>query len=210
VSAGQTPQILGTIDAWFGEAKRASTEASPREDRHAAVLSGVLLAIVHTYSRAAALLFDNGLRLPAVVLLRTIAEIYVKFRWCTDTNDDNETKTRHRRWQKSSCTDSLKTLDDLINRSHLFGAEADKQLRDYRNAISDHLRLDLDTIKCMPVVTGAGQLFERLPKEPTTDLFAIRYGRWPLQRGVPRGPWPRDARYEAHVWRPLSRNLMRL
>jgi len=176
MSATQTPQILQMIDAWFEEAERACTVASPTDDRYAASLSAVLLATVHTYSHAAALLLDNGLRLPAMVLLRTVAEAYVKFLWCTDSNDNNETQTRHRKWQKSSCKDWIKTLDDLINRSHLSGAQADRQLKDYRDAISEYQRLNLGTIKCMPPVTGTGGLFEQLPKGSITDLFAIIYG----------------------------------
>jgi hypothetical protein len=111
-------EIDRTISKWFREtADKMNTVSKP--DEPAYDLCSTVLPLSHNYSDAILLLINKGKKLPAMALIRVLAELTLRFIWCLFPNERSEdVDTRIRRWLKESHIQekrNLKKISPLAN-----------------------------------------------------------------------------------------------
>jgi len=107
-------QIDNAINRWF-----SGTEAAFKKvytDNTVDFLCCSVTAVAHNYCSAALLLLNNGHRLPAMALLRVLAELAFRLVWClySDNPQKESCEVRIERWQKTSLKERKKFVQRMI------------------------------------------------------------------------------------------------
>lgn len=114
--------VDNAIDRWFSETEAAFGEV--HTDSPIDFLCCSVTAIAHNYCSAALLLLNNGHRLPAMALLRVLAELAFRLVWClySDNPQNESCEVRIERWQKTSLKERKKFVQKMIE-SNISSAE---------------------------------------------------------------------------------------
>jgi len=95
-------EIDETINRWFEETV-TQMNAANKPDEPVYNLCSSILPIAHNYFNATLLLLNEDKKLPAMALIRVIAELAFRFQWCVLPNRQNEdVNIRIKRWLKES------------------------------------------------------------------------------------------------------------
>lgn len=111
-------EIDATIERWFVEtAEHINTKVET--DTNVDNLCSSVVPLAHNYCTAVLLLLDNGRKLPAMALLRVLAELAFRCIWCLyQDNPENETpNVRVERWLKKSYHERISLLERMIRSS---------------------------------------------------------------------------------------------
>lgn len=110
-------QIDNAIDRWFRETETAFNNVNM--DSPVDYLCRSAIALSHNYCSAVLLLLNNGYKLPAMALLRTLAELFIRLTWCLSSdNQQNESQeVRIKRWTKRSLEKRRTFIKDMIDNS---------------------------------------------------------------------------------------------
>ena len=128
-----------TIDKWFKETVD-KVNAEHRLDKPVYILCSSILPVAHTYCDAALLLLNNGKKLPAMALIRVLAELTFRFIWCLFPNKQSEdVNIRIPRWLKESYKQQKRNLKKLL-------PSADNQERDKIEAEIKYLEGEIEKI----------------------------------------------------------------
>lgn len=108
-------QIDGVIDRWFEEtASKINTEI--KTDTAVDNLCSSIIPLAHNYCNAVLLLLNNDRRLPAMALLRVLAELALRVIWCLYKDNPNKEAedVRIERWLKRSYIKRKSLLKQMI------------------------------------------------------------------------------------------------
>ena len=94
--------IESAIDRWFAETEAAFKEV--HTSNPVDFLCCSVTAVTHNYCSAVLSLLDRGHRLPAMALLRALAELSFRLIWClyTDNPQNESCEVRIKRWLKTA------------------------------------------------------------------------------------------------------------
>lgn len=107
-------KIDATIDQWFRETvDKINTESKPVEPVYD--LCSTVIPLAHNYCDAILLLLNKQKKLPAIALIRVIAELTLRFIWCLHPNTQGEDiDTRIQRWKKESYKQAKRNLEKRL------------------------------------------------------------------------------------------------
>jgi hypothetical protein len=164
--------VDNAIDRWFSETEAAFKKL--HTDRPVDFLCCSVTAIAHNYCSAALLLLNNGHRLPAMALLRVLAELAFRLVWCLYSgNPQNEScEVRIERWQKTSLKERKKFVQRMIE-SNISSAE---EINGFRKELETLKRM-INQIQQKPI----GNFFEMLrdlPKPYKMDMYPRLYNNF--------------------------------
>jgi hypothetical protein len=107
--------IEGTTDKWFVETvSRMNNGVKPDTPEDNLLFSAVPVA--HNYCNAVFILADANHKLPAMAVLRVLAELTLRIMWCLyASNPQKEAScTRIMRWWKTTCEEEVKHLRKMV------------------------------------------------------------------------------------------------
>jgi len=103
-----------TINKWFSETV-AKMNAESKSDEPAYDLCSAVIPIAHNYCHATLLLLNTDKKLPAMALIRVLAELTFRFIWCLFPNkQDEDVNMRVARWLKESYKQEKRNLQKLL------------------------------------------------------------------------------------------------
>lgn len=162
-------QIDNATNRWFNETEAAFKDV--HTDSPVDHLCCSVTAVAHNYCSAVLLLLNNGHRLPAMALLRVLAEIAFRLVWClySDNPQKESREVRIERWLKTSLIERKKFVRRMI-KSNIRSAEE-----------MSGFRKELETLEQMinqnprkPIGTFFDSLLD-LPEPYKTDMYPILY-----------------------------------
>jgi hypothetical protein len=107
-------RIDSAIEKWFRETERdfQSIHTTSPVD----LLCCSVTAVAHNYCSATILILNNGHRLPAMALLRVLAELAFKLLWClySDNPQKESCDVRIKRWLKTGLLERKKYVQRMI------------------------------------------------------------------------------------------------
>lgn len=168
-------EISIIINRWFKNVKQQVTEKSAKNTTFTFTFCSVSLPVMQIYCSASAFLLDNNYKLPAVALLRIISEFFIKFLWCMNTNNENETRKRMLRWEKTTANLKLKLLDGLLKCSNKLKPYDVNKLKKQKIRVQQDAKNNPH--KAMPTVTGNNSIFEQTSNVFGADVSALLYGQ---------------------------------
>ena len=161
-------EIDKTISKWFREtADKMNAVSKPNEPAYD--LCSNVLPLSHNYCDAVMLLLNDGKKLPAMALIRVMAELTLRFIWCLYPNKQGEdVNTRIRRWLKESYIKAKQNLEKIL-------PSADRGKREEIEAAIKRLNDDIAQIP----YHSAGPLYNSLE-----DLAASNCGDWDWENDI--------------------------
>jgi hypothetical protein len=103
------------VTEWFGETAAEMNKRSKGEDAAKNLCSSVL-PVVHNYSSATFVLLRDNRKLPAMALIRVLAELTFRLIWCLSSGKNKEEiGVRIKRWWKESYIQEKRVLEKCIN-----------------------------------------------------------------------------------------------
>ena len=103
-------RIDQTIERWFRQTADDINSANKRDEPEYELCASIL-PLAHNYSDAALLLLNSGKKLPAMAIIRVVAELTFRFIWCLFPNKQNENvNVRIQRWLKKSYEQEIRNL----------------------------------------------------------------------------------------------------
>jgi hypothetical protein len=116
-------QIENALDEWFRETEAAFKKV----DTHSPVdsLCCSITAVAHNYCSAILSLLNRGHRLPAMALLRVLAELAFRLIWClyTDNPQKESCEVRIKRWLKAALLERKKFVKRMSESNLCSGEE---------------------------------------------------------------------------------------
>lgn len=111
-------EIDTTIEKWFVETVE-DINAKVETDTGVDNLCSSIVPLAHNYCTAVLLLLNNGRRLPAMALLRVLAELAFRCIWCLyeDNPEDEPASVRVERWLKRSYRERISLIRRMIRSS---------------------------------------------------------------------------------------------
>jgi hypothetical protein len=102
------------IDRWFSETEAAFKKV--HTDNPVDFLCCSVTAVAHNYCSSALSLLNNGHRLPAMALLRVLADLAFRLVWClySDNPQKESREIRIERWLKTSLSERKKFVQRRI------------------------------------------------------------------------------------------------
>lgn len=107
--------IEATTEKWFQEVvARMNREVKPDTPENNLLFS--VLPVAHNYCKAIFLLVDADHKLPAMALLRVLAELTLRVMWCLyEDNPQKKTRAvRIMRWWKTVCQEEVWHLEKML------------------------------------------------------------------------------------------------
>ncbi len=169
-------EISKLINRWFKNVKQQVTEKSAKNTTFTFTSCSVSLPVMQIYCSASGFLLDNNYKLPAVALLRIISEFFIKFLWCMNTNNEDETRKRLHRWEKTTANEKLRLLDNLLKYSKKLKPFDVNKLKKQKVRVKQEAKNNPQ--KAMPTVTGNGGIFEQTSNVFGADVSALLYGQF--------------------------------
>jgi len=109
-------EIDKTINKWFGEIEGRSKQLGlPKNNIDRMILGSI--PIIDNYSNSVLMILNDGSRLPAMALLRVLAEFILKLIYCLKA-DDSSVDKRIESWEKTSLIQRGKYYKDIIDIYH--------------------------------------------------------------------------------------------
>lgn len=157
------------IDKWFCE-----TEASFKKvhtDKPVDYLCCCATALSHNYCSASLLLLNNGHRLPAMALLRVLAELAFRLIWClySDNPQKESCEVRIERWQKTSLNERKKFVKRMSESNVCSG----KEVNGFKKELGE-LEQKIGQIPHEPIGNFYNSLHD-LPEPYRMDLYPRLY-----------------------------------
>ena len=179
--------IDNAIDRWFNE-----TEAAFKGVHTANAVDFLccsVTALSHKYCSAVLLLLNNGHRLPAMALLRVLAELAFKLIWClySDNQQKESCEVRINRWRKKALSDRKKFVKRMIESNVC----SDEEVNGFKKEL-EKLEQKIGQIPHEPIGNFYNSLGD-LPEPYRRDLYprlynicnwAIHIDFWLLERLV--------------------------
>ena len=165
------------INEWFENTQNLIAEVSSRDGGFSLTFCAIAVPVMKTYCRAAALLLDEGFKLPAMALIRIISEFFIKFLWCVSPDDENEIRNRLQRWDKTAGKEKLRLYKGLLELEEgVLNQEDFAKVNDSKEKVEKDF--DKNGAAEMPRITGKGGLFEGTSKVFGVDVSAILYSQY--------------------------------
>lgn len=166
-------EISKIINRWFENVKQQVSEKSVKNKTFTFSFCSVSLPVMQIYCSASGFLLDNNYKLPAMALFRIISDFFIKFLWCINTDNEDETRKRVYRWEKTSAKEKLRLLDNLL----IYSKELKPFDVDKLNKLKITVKQDAknNPHKAMPAVTGKGSMFEQTSNVFGADVSALLY-----------------------------------
>ncbi len=144
-------EIDETTRKWFRvTADKIAAESKP--GKAAYDLCSNVIPLAHNYCDSVLLLLNNKKKLPAMALIRVLAELTLRFIWCLSLNKQNESvDTRIVRWLKESYIQAKRNLEKKLS-------SADGEKKNVIEANVQRLKDAIAQIQCEP----AGPLYNSL------------------------------------------------
>ena len=156
------------IKQWFKDTTdKINNEIKP--DTLGDFLCSNILPLSFNYCSAALTLLNNNFKLPAMALIRILAEITFRLCWCLyeDNPQKESTDVRTQRWLKESCKEQQKLLKKLLSSANANKKEISKQISYFDKKIAE--------IPYKPAGNLYGSLDE-LNVHLKNDLYPLLYG----------------------------------
>jgi hypothetical protein len=169
-------EINKIINQWFGDAKQQISEKSAINETLSFSFCSVSLPVMQIYCSASGFLLDNNYKLPAMALFRVISDFFIKFLWCLNTDNEDETRKRMYRWEKTSANKKLKLLDNLLKSSRVLKPSDVNKLNDFKITVKQDA--ENNPHKAMPPVTGKGGMFEQTSNVFGAEVSALLYAQF--------------------------------
>ncbi len=163
--------IEGTTDKWFEETVSRINNDVKHDTLEDNLLSSVI-PVAYNYCKAVFLLADATHKLPAMALLRVLAELTIRVMWCL--YEDNSKKeapcVRIMRWLKTTCEEEIKHLKKIP-------PSADREETARMKDAMTSLQSEIDKNPHPPVGPLYNSLDE-LPPQVKADLYPLLYSRF--------------------------------
>jgi hypothetical protein len=172
--------IEATTEKCFQEVVgRMNREVKPDTPENNLLFS--VLPVAHNYCKAIFLLADADHKLPAMALLRVLAELTVRVMWCLyEDNPKKETgATRVMRWWKTPCEEELKGLKKILPSA---GPEDAKRIEEAITRFQSEIANNPHR--------SAGPFYnslKELPSQFKDDLYRLLYS--PFNSAIHPNPW---------------------
>jgi len=151
-------EIDKTIDKWFKDTASALNTTIMTNEPEYNLCAGVL-PLARNYSNAAIQLLNNGFKLPAMALIRILAELTLRIFWCFSPNSQDENpNVKIERWLKESYRQRKRCLEKYL-------ISADKKERDKIENEVKYLRGEIEKIP----YNSAGDLYGSLQSLVNND-----------------------------------------
>jgi hypothetical protein len=167
--------IEATTDKWFQETvARINRDVKPDTPENKLLFS--ILPVASNYCKAIFLLADTDHKLPAMALLRVLAELTLRVMWCLyeDNSKKEAPSTRIMRWWRTTCEEEIKHLKRML-------PAADPE----EAASIDHAIISLQSEIAKNPNPSAGSLYkslDELPRQIKDDLYPLLYS--PFNRAI--------------------------
>ncbi len=169
-------QIEIIINRWFENVKQQVSEESVKNKSLTFSFCSVSLPVMQIYCSASGFLLDNDYKLPATALFRIISDFFIKFLWCLNTDNEDETRKRIRRWEKTSANKKLRLIDNLLKSSRVLKPSDVNKLNKFKITVKQDD--ENNPHKAMPAVTGKDSIFEQTSNVFGVDVSALLYGQY--------------------------------
>jgi hypothetical protein len=169
-------EISKIINLWFEDVKQQVSEKSVNNKTLSFSLCSVSLPVMQIYCSASGFLLDNDYNLPATALFRIMSDIFIKFLWCLNTDNEDETRKRMYRWEKTSAKEKLRLLDNLLKSSRVLEPSDVNKLNEFKIKVEQDD--ENNPHKAMPAVTGKGGIFEQTSNVFGADVSALLYRQY--------------------------------
>jgi len=166
-------EISKILIRWFEDVKQQISEKSSKNKTFTFSFCSVSLPIMQIYCSASGFLLDNNYKLPAIALFRTISDFFIKFIWCINTDNEDETRKKMYRWEKTSANEKLRLIDNLLISSEELKPSDVKKLNKFKITVKNNVKNNPH--KAMPAVTGKGSIFEQTSNVFGADVSALLY-----------------------------------
>ena len=172
--------IEATTEKWFQEVvAKMNRDVKPDTPENNLLFS--VLPVAHNYCNAIFLLADADHTLPAMALLRVLAELTLRVMWCLyEDNPQKETPAvRIMRWWKTACEEELNGLKKILPSAGPEDAKRiDEAIARFQNEIANNPH------------RSAGPFhnsLKELPSEFKDDLYPLFYS--PFNSAIHPNPW---------------------
>ena len=166
-------EISKTLIRWFEDVKQQVSEKSAKNKTFTFSLCSVSLSVMQINCSASGFILYNNYKLPVMALLRIISEFFIKFLWCVNTDNEDVTRKRMHRWEKTTENNKLKLLESLLISSKELKPFDVNKLKKRHVTAKQHAQKN--PYKAMPTVTGKDSMFEQTSKVFGADVSALLY-----------------------------------
>jgi len=167
--------IEATTDKWFQETvARINRDVKPDTPENNLLFS--ILPVASNYSKAVFLLADSDHKLPAMALLRVLAELTLRVMWCLyeDNSKKEASSTRIMRWWRTTYEEEIKHLKKML-------PSADPQETGSMKHAITSLQSEIDK-NAHPSVGPLYNSLDDLPRQIRDDLYPLLYS--PFNRAI--------------------------
>ncbi len=162
-------QIDNAIERWFRETEEAFKNVRTANPIDFLCIS--VTALAHNYCSATLSLLNKGHRLPAMALLRVLAELVFRLIWClySDNPQKESCEVRIKRWEKTGLRERKKFVQRKIESNIC----SDEEINGFKKEL-EGLEQKISQIPHRPI----GDLYNSLrdlPEPYRKDLYPLLY-----------------------------------
>jgi hypothetical protein len=172
--------IEAATDKWFAETvSKLNSDVAPDTPENNLLFS--VLPVAANYCKATFLVADAGHKLPAMALLRVLAELTLRVMWVLWEGDPKREPcgTRVRRWWKTSCNEEIKYLNKMLPSA---SPKDRKQMEDAKSRFEDEIKKNAH-----PPVGPFYNSMDELPPQIKGDLYPLLFS--PFNQAIHPNLW---------------------
>ncbi len=172
--------IDATTDKWFQETVgRINRDVKPDTPENNLLFS--ILPVASNYCKSVFLLADSDHKLPAMALLRVLAELTLRVMWCLyEDNPKRETPSaRTMRWCKAAYEEEIKYLKRMLPSA---GPQEAARMKHAMARFQDEIGKNPH-----PSAGGLYKCLDELPRQIKDDIYPLLYSAF--NQAIHPNPW---------------------